>query len=170
MKDERFEWDDEKAELNRQKHGVTFEDAKLVFADPLSATQHDEDHSDIEYREVTIGETWSGVMLVVHHTHRGSRIRIISARRATAAEKRKMADGTYICDKGEPGHDPLDHEIDFDPSKWVRGKYYQKQEKITVYCRIDAELVDHFPTNEDLNEALRTIIAEGRAPGRRDDD
>ncbi|HEX8154916.1 MAG TPA: BrnT family toxin [Thermoanaerobaculia bacterium] len=167
MIDEQFEWDDRKALLNVRRHGITFDQAKNVFNDPLAMTQRDGEHSDGEEREVTLGDTWSGITLVVHHTRRGDKIRIISARRATAAELRKMANGNWICDKGEPGHDPLDHEIDFDPAKAVRGKYYRPHDKPTVYCRLDAELVDHFGTNDDINEALRTLIAQGYPPQRK---
>lgn len=168
MVDERFEWDEEKDEINRLKHGVPFERARQVFDDPLAATMADPCHSEYEEREITIGETYRRDIVVVFHTQRGSRIRIISARRATAAERYDYMEKKYICDRpDEP--DPLDREIHFDPSKIVRGKYYRKQERLTVYCRIDADLVDHFPTNEDLNAALRTIIAEGRAPGPREE-
>ena len=84
-----FEWDPKKARLNYKKHKVTFEEAATVFYDPLSATFNDEDHSVAEQRFVTIGFSSMGHLLVVSHTERGIALRIISARRATAHERKK---------------------------------------------------------------------------------
>lgn len=84
-----FEWDPEKARLNLQKHGVTFEEAVSVFFDPLSLTKLDPQHSIEENRFVIIGRSVLQRQIVVVHTDRGDKIRIISARSATAAEKRK---------------------------------------------------------------------------------
>jgi hypothetical protein len=84
-----FEWDNEKATRNYKKHGVRFEEAATVFYDPLSATFDDPDHSVDERRFITIGYSAHGRLLVVSHTDRGKAIRIISARRATARERRR---------------------------------------------------------------------------------
>lgn len=83
-----YEWDESKAILNEQKHGISFEEAVTVFADPLSLTVADEAHSDEEDRFVDIGESSSGRLLVVVYTERGETIRIISCRPATGAERR----------------------------------------------------------------------------------
>lgn len=83
-----FEWDAQKARTNERKHGVTFGDAATAFGDPLSATVPDPDHSIEEARFVLIGSTYRGTIVVVVHTQRGDSIRIISARRATRAERR----------------------------------------------------------------------------------
>jgi uncharacterized DUF497 family protein len=85
----RFEWDPEKAKRNLTKHGVSFDEAVTAFYDPLSATFDDPDHSDEEQRYITIGFSSQGRLLVVGHTERGEIIRIISARRATAHERKK---------------------------------------------------------------------------------
>lgn len=89
----RFEWDPQKASLNLQNHGVSFENAASVFGDPLAATIPDPDHSTDELRFVTIGVTLAQRLLVVFHTDRADRIRIISARPATRAEKKKYEEG-----------------------------------------------------------------------------
>lgn len=81
------EWDGEKAWANYTKHGVTFREAVTVFGDPLSLTIADPDHSATEDRFVTIGESSGGRTLVVIHTERGRRLRIISARVATRGER-----------------------------------------------------------------------------------
>ena len=82
-----FEWDPEKAKKNYKKHGIHFEEASMVFYDPLSATFDDPDHSLGEHRLITIGFSSRGRLLVVSHTERGKTIRIISARPTTAHER-----------------------------------------------------------------------------------
>lgn len=82
------EWDPTKARYNRQKHGVTFEEAATVFIDPLSSTIPDPLHSESEERFVIVGQSIQRRLLVVVHTDRGDSIRIISARVATAQERK----------------------------------------------------------------------------------
>jgi uncharacterized protein len=88
-----FEWDPKKAALNRQKHGVTFEEATSALRDLFSATAHDPDHSEDEERFVTFGISSRGRLLTVSHTDRGNAIRIISARLATNAERQIYEEG-----------------------------------------------------------------------------
>ena len=83
-----FEWDEGKARSNIRKHGVTFEEASSVFADPLAAIFSDEAHSDEETREIMVGHSAEGRLIVVSFTERGEAIRIISARLATKRERR----------------------------------------------------------------------------------
>lgn len=82
-----FEWDTAKAAANLRKHGVSFDEASTVFADVLSATAHDPDHSRGESRLLTFGMSGAGKILVVSHTDRGAVIRIVSARPATRHER-----------------------------------------------------------------------------------
>jgi uncharacterized DUF497 family protein len=84
-----FEWDRSKASSNRRKHKVTFDEAVTVFLDPLAASFPDPDHSEAEQRSVTIGYSSRGRLLVVSHAERDETIRIISARLATAHERRR---------------------------------------------------------------------------------
>jgi uncharacterized DUF497 family protein len=88
-----FEWDVDKADRNIEKHGVSFHDAATVFGDPLAMTYYDPDHSDDEDRYLTFGHAMSGHLLVVSHTNRGERIRIISARRMTRRERKSYEEG-----------------------------------------------------------------------------
>ena len=81
-----FEWDPDKARTNLRKHGVAFKEAATVFRDPLSITVYDPDHSEEENRFVTVGSSVAGRLLIVAHTDRGARTRIISARELTHAE------------------------------------------------------------------------------------
>ena len=82
-----FEWDRRKAERNLRKHGVTFEEAVSVFADPEELMIDDPDHSFDEERFVSVGHSLFGRLLVVGYTERGSKIRLIFARRATMPER-----------------------------------------------------------------------------------
>ena len=84
-----FEWDRAKAEANRRKHKVTFDEAVSVFYDPLSATFRDSDSSRIDERLVTIGHSSQQRLLVVVHAEQDETIRIISARLATAHERKR---------------------------------------------------------------------------------
>lgn len=84
-----FEWDPKKAVKNIKKHGVSFDEAVTVFYDPLSATFDDPDHSVGEQRYLTIGFSSQGRLLVIAHAERKKNIRIISARIATAHERKK---------------------------------------------------------------------------------
>lgn len=89
-----FEWDAKKAAQNQRKHGVSFEEAKTVFGDPLSSTIEDPLHSTVdEQRFVTIGQSNRGRALVVVHSERGDTIRIISVRIATAHERESYEEG-----------------------------------------------------------------------------
>jgi uncharacterized DUF497 family protein len=88
-----FEWEPEKAESNSQKHGVSFAEAATVFFDPLSITVPDPLHSVTENRFVITALSYQQRHLVVVHTDRGDRIRLISARLATPAERKKYESG-----------------------------------------------------------------------------
>ncbi len=83
-----FEWDSNKAKRNLKEHGVSFEEATTVFRDSLSITIADPDHSESEYRFIDIGMSNRGELLVVCYTERDDSIRIMSARRATRAERK----------------------------------------------------------------------------------
>ena len=84
----RFEWDERKALANRSKHGITFEEAGTVFSDFLSITVPDPLHPAAEERYVTIGRSERQRLLVVVHTDHGDTVRLISARGATARERK----------------------------------------------------------------------------------
>ncbi len=83
----RFEWDPNKATINKRKHGISFKEAATVFGDSESMTFDDPDHSVEEDGFLTIGRSRTGQVLLVSHTDRVDAIRIISARKATTAEK-----------------------------------------------------------------------------------
>ncbi len=83
-----IEWDPKKALTNKKKHDVSFEEAASVFGDPLAITFADPDHSIGERRYITFGLSFLRRGLVVSHSDRNGRIRVISARKMTRNEKR----------------------------------------------------------------------------------
>ena len=87
-----FEWDESKAASNLRKYKVSFEEASTVFADNFALSGRDPDHSIEEHRHITFGMSNKDRLLVVAHTDRGSKIRIISARPATRAERKMYED------------------------------------------------------------------------------
>lgn len=86
-----FEWDPQKAKINKEKHKISFENAATVFRDPRAISIYDSDHSDEQDRWITIGLASNGALLVVHHTCNQINanniiFRIISSRKATKKE------------------------------------------------------------------------------------
>lgn len=91
-----FEWDAVKASSNKRKHGVTFEEAQSVFYDDFGIQFFDEENSELEDRFFMLGRSNQSKILLICHCEKesGNRIRIISARKATAKERKLY--------KGEP--------------------------------------------------------------------
>jgi len=90
-----FEWDPQKAAKNLRKHKVSFTEAATVFDDPLSVTVVDPDHSAEEDRFIIVGQSYRRHLLIVSFAERGERIRIISARELTPAERRTYEERNY---------------------------------------------------------------------------
>ncbi len=98
-----FEWDPNKAEINKRKHGVTFEEAAYVFTDLRNVTLHDSEHStDREMRWITMGRVNENIFVVVHtfpDAPDDTVIRVISARLSTREEE-----AYYYKEAGEYSH------------------------------------------------------------------
>lgn len=95
-----FEWSESKAQTNQRKHKVDFEEAKTIFDDPLMITFADSENSEVEERRISLGLSAKSRILLLVHTEfelEGDAliIRIISCRKATAAERR-------VYERGEP--------------------------------------------------------------------
>ena len=88
-----FEWNKEKAEANLAKHGVSFDEAKAVFDDPLYVDFYDPDHSEDEEQYIIVGQSAQHRLLIVSYAERNDKIRLISAREATRAEKNTYEEG-----------------------------------------------------------------------------
>ena len=91
LRDDSFEWDDRKAASNLRKHKVSFDAARQVFAEEHVIDEPDPDADEDRWRR--IGRSGSGI-LVVTYVERGSRIRIISARKANKHEKTRHENQT----------------------------------------------------------------------------
>ena len=91
----RFEWDDDKAQANLHKHGISFEEAQTVFHDPFETTISDPDHSTNENRFITLGESNKKRIVVVVYVERRNKIRLISARKATRAERKNYEEENF---------------------------------------------------------------------------
>ena len=89
----KFEWNSQKEEINIHKHGISFEQASYVFADPYALNKYDEEHSQHEDRWLLPGKSMNEVILVAVHTFKDQYgielVRIISARKATRNESQE---------------------------------------------------------------------------------
>lgn len=92
----RFTWNPAKAESNERKHKVSFQEAVSVFRDPLARIHDDPRHSEQEQREIIIGHSAKGRLILVSFTERRGAIRIISARGATRNEREDYEKGTQF--------------------------------------------------------------------------
>lgn len=93
-----FEWNEEKDEINRRKHGLAFKDAKYVFADPFAIIR--EDYTESEPRRQIMGHIGGTLLVLVVYAMKDKEgeevFRIISARKSTAAERRKYEAGKWF--------------------------------------------------------------------------
>jgi len=93
-----FEWDEEKDEINKRKHGLSFKDAKYVFADPFAISRND--YTEKEPRRQIMGHIGGSLLVLVVYAMRNKQgeevFRIISARKATTAERRKYEAGKWF--------------------------------------------------------------------------
>jgi uncharacterized protein len=84
-----FEWDEEKASANAKKHRVSFEEAVLAFSDPMLITFSDPLHAESEESFLSIGISSKDRVLIVAHTDRSNKVRIVNCRKATASERKR---------------------------------------------------------------------------------
>lgn len=159
-------WDANKADANYRKHGVRFDEAELVFLDVHVLVSDDLLHSFHEDRWYAIGVSFLDRVLFVSYTIRDDHPWLISARRASRAEKRRYMRGDRIHDRAEES----DEAINFDDipemtdfSRAVRGLHYSP--KMSMHrVSIADDLVPYFPDEEPVNKALRQLMKEGRTP------
>ena len=98
-----FDWDEQKNRRNFQKHGVWFEEAQTVWADPYSNEFFDPDHSDGEDRFIRVGNsTRSRLLLVIFCERSDTATRIISARKATPKETKQHEEGIRLEEAQAP--------------------------------------------------------------------
>lgn len=147
-----FEWDPNKEEANRRKHDVGFAEASTVFGDPLSITIPDPDHARSEERFVIIGRSSTNKLLIVVHTVREARIRLISAR-----VRQSMKDAT--TKKPRSKRTTVEMKAEYDFSSGVRGKYADLYRRGVNVIVLEPELAEAFPDSKSVNDALRGLLA-----------
>jgi uncharacterized DUF497 family protein len=91
----KFEWDDEKAQANLEKHGVSFGEATEVFYDPNALEDYDSGHTGDEARFFIIGLSSRRLLYVIYAERTGDAVRIISARKADKAERENYERAEY---------------------------------------------------------------------------
>ena len=152
-------WDPTKAESNLRKHGVSFEEAAVAVNDMFAIARSDEHHSILEDRFVLIGESAAWKTLTVIFTMDRDTVRIISARRANAAERRRYMEGDDVLRDAPMDDEMLDDYGHLDG--WKRMNLRIVRDDLV---HIDEDVQKHFRTSEEVNDALRSLIAEGRVP------
>lgn len=157
-------WNSEKAEANWRKHGVRFIDAATLFRDPFMRSVADIEHSGSENRYRAMGETIFNRIVVVIYCVRQDDYWLISAREASPSETRRYMREDRIND--------LQHrEINFDDipetdfTNAVVGLHYIPPRPGSIMrVSIDEDVSRYFSDEDSINDALRMLIAEGRAP------
>jgi uncharacterized protein len=86
---------EKKNRQNVRKHKIDFDEAKSIFDDPLQISINDPDHSFDEYRFITIGMSENNRLVIVAHTFRDDKIRIITARKPTRGERKSYEEGDF---------------------------------------------------------------------------
>lgn len=145
------QWDSRKAISNHQKHGVTFNEARAALrGDPFAHVFHDDEHSIEEDRFCAIARSRSGTYLFIVYSIRDDREWFISARPATVTERRRYMKGerireaTAIMTDERPVPKPGEH--------------------IIAAIEIDDDVALFYSLNDTVEDALRALVAEGRAP------
>ena len=147
-----FEWDSAKAGNNLRKHRVRFEEAVSVFADRLASVHDDPDHSTVERRELIVGQSAQGRLLVVAFADRGEAIRIISARAASARERRD-----YEGREEEVREMRSEYRFDYTQSK--ENRFAERMAAGSIAVVLDPDVASVFRTSEAVNALLRSVIA-----------
>ena len=154
----KIRWDPAKAAANKQKHGVSFDEAQTIFFDSNFVSVYDEPHSDHEDRFFAIGMSTEMQLLAVTYTIRDDEPWIIVARQPEPAERRRYMRGDRIKDEAVPAPAESDK---LDWSKAVRGRHYIKP-RGAITVRIEPVLAEFFRDERAVNDALRLLIREGR--------
>jgi len=158
-----FEWEPDKAARNLRKHTVSFQEAATVFGDETCATVYDPDHSAAEERFLTIGCSNRGRLLIVSHTDRDNRIRIISARPLKPLSEDNMSEPKQTTDF----EDELRPEYDLTEllKHAVRGKYAERYKAGTNLVLLAPDVAEAFPDEQAVNDALRLVMQLAKIPG-----
>ena len=150
-----FEWNKTKAAANRRKHGVTFEEAATVFADPLARIFDDPDHSGDEKREIIIGHSTQLRLLVVGFRERKGKIRLINARGTTKRERKTMRKTS----RSRRATTDLRPEYQFDYRQGRPNRLASRMRGEVVAVVLEPDVAQVFDTSASVNRALRSVIS-----------
>ena len=144
---------------------MVFEEASTVFRDPLAFIFDDDDHSDEEHREIIVGHSTNGRLMIVCFTERAAGvIRIISARPATKKERENYE--KMSVSKEKPGvKGDMRPEYNFDYGKAKPNRFAGKLDESPVVVVLDPDVSRIFQTPDAVNKALRALI-EAMPPTR----
>lgn len=152
-----FEWDQRKAASNLRKHGVSFSEASTVFRDPLAVIFDDETHSAREYREIIIGHSTRGRLLLVCFTERAEDTIRISVHGRQPKWNEKIMKKTEPSKPADKEPDEMLNEYKFDYSK-ARPNRFAARMKESVTVTLDSDVAEVFTTSESVNTVLRALI------------
>ena len=131
---------------------MSFEEAQTVFGDPLAKIFNDYAHSSDEKREIIVGHSVEGRLLIVCFTERDfDTLRIISARSTTSKEKKIMNDLSTELEN-------MPEEYDLDYSKAEPNRFAEKYHQMQRTVVLDEDVAESFPSAEAVNEALRSLL------------
>jgi len=156
-------WDDIKADENFRKHKVPFPEAKSAMQDPLARVAPDDGHSDAEDRFTLIAESTRQRILIITFTiNNDDSARLISARRASAAERRnymaKRPDHDVLGDRDLPNDDGIIIDEPLPAEGWLPNPFRFGPNKPPYHALISAGVSDAYRTDHDVNEALWFIL------------
>jgi uncharacterized DUF497 family protein len=164
----KFEWDKQKAEANRKKHGVMFEEGITVFGDPLSLNMPDPDHSEAEQRYIVMGFSDRYRLLVVCYTEIDIKPESSALVKRRVLKERAMKKSSSKSKTRRTDEDTMRPEYDF--SKATRGVTAARYAEGTNVVLLDADVLEIFPNARAVNEALRTfarLTKSRRSSGRK---
>jgi hypothetical protein len=153
-----FEWDAEKAQENLTKHGVAFEEALTVFADPLASIFDDPDHSANERRELIIGHSANQRLLIASRS--GCRGRESSA----PGKRRRVSEGTMRKNlrNGRRDLSGMRPEYQFDYSRAKPNRFASRMKRPVVAVVLESDVAAVFDSSAKVNAQLRSVMATGK--------
>ncbi len=154
----RFEWNPRKATANLAMHGVSFDEALTVFADPLARIFDDEDHSLTECREIVIGRSRMERLLLVSSPFAVMEFGF-SAREKPREGSVRIMKKTSSRKKSRTSNSEMRREYRFDYSKAKPNRFASRMKAGTVAIILDPDVAAVFDSSESVNALLRSVIS-----------
>ena len=157
-----FEWDPKKAASNLKAHGVSFDEATMVFGDMFAMNMPDPDHSEGERRFLVLGMSQKSGLVVVSYAERPGE------RASSAPDSRRVmrAGNMKTTNSKKPTADADTMRSEYDFSNAVRGATATRYAQGTNVVLLDPDIAELFPDSRAVNEALRTFARLARGSRR----